>query len=571
MVILGLSGIGHDAAAALLVDGEVVAAVEEERITRIKNAWTFPVFSVNEALSIAGLKTTQIDRICFYWNDKDNLLGAIRNELKYFFNPKMPSFARIKNRFRAVHMQKAVVNTIKKEFFSDESFLPKIEFIDHHLSHIAYAFFCSGFESAAGLIVDGRGEYSSISAYNCVANKFNKVFGVNMPNSLGFIYAAVTQHLGFAPLSDEYRVMGLASYGEENKKLDNFFDALIKTNKIPKIEVDLQYCNFQNTENLKEKWLSHKSYDFLGEPRSEEQELNSYHANIAFALQKKIENVIFELTNYLYTLVPNKNIVLGGGVAMNSVCNGKISLKSPFENIFIPPAPSDQGCAIGAALYSYNKNNNSNQYIKKNRTPYLGREYSDQQILEILKSYKISYVRPTNLMQSVAELIASGKICGLFQQRMEFGSRALGNRSILADPRNKEMKDKINVAIKFREKFRPFAATLLDEHSKYYIENYVSSPYMSFVTRVTAEKRDLIPAVVHIDGTCRFQTLRKKDNPFYYAIIEEFYKLTNIPLVLNTSFNIKGEPIVMSPTDAIRCFYSTGLDYLVIGSYILAK
>lgn len=569
MIILGISGLAHDAAATIIKDGEVVVAIEEERVTRIKNAWTFPIHAINLALTQANVSPEQIDAISFYWNDQSELFPAILNEFKQIFNAQIPTFKRIKKRITAAWTQKEIKKMIFKALFSDAKKCPPVFFLNHHLCHMTYSFLSSPFDTAAGLIVDGRGEFATVTAYECSYERFQKLFQINMPHSIGYVYAAVTQYLGFCPLSDEYRVMGLAPYGTPDAKLDQFFETLIQVHE-DNITVNVEYCNYQYTEALDKDWLSDKAMRFLDEARNMNEDNIVHKAKVAYALQKRVEYALVNLAQFVYKITKNSNLVLGGGVAMNSVCNNKIASGTQFKQVFVPPAPSDQGCAIGSALYlhgtlakAFNK--------QPNNTPFLGPEFSNQEIEAVLKSYKLHYSNHSNIASTVAQKITEGKICGFFQGRMEFGARALGNRSILGDPRDPDMRDKINEAIKFREKFRPFAATILIDYVQDYSESVVNSPYMSFVSTVIADKRKLIPAVTHIDGTCRFQTLTRNQNALYYDVINEFYNMTGIPLVLNTSFNIKGEPIVMTPTDAIRCFFSTGLDALIIGNYMVQK
>ncbi|HVV69163.1 MAG TPA: carbamoyltransferase C-terminal domain-containing protein [Patescibacteria group bacterium] len=571
MKILGLSGMAHDAAAAVIVDGEVVSAVEEERVTRIKNTWTFPKNSVKEALRIANINANQLDIICFYWNDQSALWPAILYELKNSLNKRIPTLRRIASRLRAAFFQNQIKKMIIAEICDHQKncSIPTIFFVDHHSSHIAHSFYSSNFESCAGLVIDGRGEYAAITGFDCSQQNLRKLYQINMPHSLGYIYGAVTQHLGFRPISDEYRIMGLAPYGKPDEKLQVFFDSLIQSKHPFHIGVNLQYCNYQYNEKLDAPWFNNEVINSLGSSRISDEEITDHHANIAFALQKKLEHSILTLVSGIKNITKNENLVLGGGVAMNSVCNNIVFEQSNFKNIFVPPAPSDQGCAIGSALYIYYKYNHAT--TRPNiQSPYLGPSYSNEQIKDTLDNYKLLYSEYPSL-DLIAEKIAEGKICGFFQGQMEFGPRALGNRSILADPRIKSMRDKINQAVKFREEFRPFAATILYDKMNDFTTKPVDSPYMSFVSKVKLDKQALIPAVVHIDGTCRFQTLKPSENPLYYQLIESFFKLTGIPLILNTSFNVKGEPIVMSPSDAIRCFFSTGLDCLVIGKFLVEK
>ena len=393
---------------------------------------------------------------------------------------------------------------------------------------------------------------------------------VKLPHSLGLFYGAFTEFLGFTPHSDEWKVMALAGRDFKQNKYYQKVKNLVKLCPNGTFELDLSYFHYYlNDRNA---WYSPKFVESFGQPRSPDTELTNRHYEIANALQRVSEETVIHMLNWLHKKTGMENLALSGGFFMNSVFNGKITQKTKFKNVFISSCPDDSGTSWGAALYVYNHIYNRPER-KEEKHNYYGPQFSDAEIKDALDKYKVPYKRAEDIEKQTASLIADGKIVGWFQGQMEFGQRALGNRSILADPRDPLMKDKVNKAVKYREAFRPFAPSILEEHVADYFECNKSDrvPFMEKVFMVRPEKRKLIPAVTHIDGSGRLQTVGKETNPRFYKLIGEFDKITKIPLVLNTSFNLKGEAIVCTPTDAIRTFFSCGLDALVLGNYVVMK
>ena len=447
---------------------------------------------------------------------------------------------------------------------------PPIVFVDHHLSHLGSCYLASPFEDAAVLVVDSVGEYPSSSLYSAGPDRIKKVKSIYFPNSLGLIYTAVTEYLGLHPYGDEYKTMGLAAHGEKNDKFEAFFKELIQLMSNGGYRVDTRLINYHLIQNFTLKHhLSDTSIQTLGAPRGKGDQWTQRHKDIAFALQKRIEEAILHLLSHLQRKTKQKNLCMAGGVALNCVANGKIFEQTDFQNIFIQPAAGDAGASFGSALYYYN-------ILRKQPRDYvmnhvcLGPEYSEEQIESAIKDTHMPYKVVDDPAKTAAELIKDGKIVAWFQGRMEFGPRALGNRSILCDPRENLIKEKLN-RIKKRESYRPYAASVLYGSVGEYFKWSEQSPYMLVAVPVLSEARKKIPAVVHADGTCRIQTVDRERSPLFYRLLEEFKSLTGLPLLLNTSFNTGGEAIVCKPQDALKTFFITPLDALIIGNYLLEK
>jgi carbamoyltransferase len=452
------------------------------------------------------------------------------------------------------------INFLLKKDLSPKT---KIYFIEHHSAHAASTFFVSPFEEAAIITVDNRGEGVSATLDIGRANNINRIGAIQLPHSLGMVYRAVTTRvLGFGPF-DEYKVMGLAAYGQPNY-LD-IFKEIIQIKPGGKFKINSSYFDFEYQGQLAKKF-----FDCLGPARRPGEPVTKRHMDIASSLQKVTEEAVINMVNDLYAETKMKNLCLAGGVALNSVMNGRILKEGPFKDIFIQPAANDAGCSLGAAYYLYN------QILKKPRSfvmehAYYGPSFSEGQIKAELELNKVKYQYCKDTTQTAAKLLSEGKIVGWFQGRMEWGPRGLGSRSILADPRDAGMKDKINKYVKHREEFRPFAPSVLEEHCGDYFESSYPSPYMLLVCPVNEDRKSVVPAITHVDGTARVQTVNKKTSPLYYELIQEFYKITGVPVILNTSFNDNTEPIVCTPKEAIKCFYGTGLDYLFMGNFMLSK
>jgi carbamoyltransferase len=431
-------------------------------------------------------------------------------------------------------------------------------FIDHHVAHAISAYAFSGFDDAAVLVLDGRGSWEATSLWHGRNGRLEHVWTIPWPNSLGLFYAKFTHYLGFTPYSDEWKVMGLAPYGKAGIDLSNF----IVPNDSP-YRVDGQLLG---TDSLPLAGIEAR----LGPARVPESEIEQRHKDLAFAIQDMCERAMITLVRAAVDKTGCRNLCLAGGVALNSKANGKILASGIVDRIFVQPAASDDGVCLGAALGPF-LDNGRKLPVHKMRHAYLGTECSDVEIQKALDTYKIRSKRLSDPAVVAADLLSNGKILGWVQGRMEFGPRALGNRSILADPRDPEMNAKVNNAVKFREWWRPFAPSILSEAADEYLESATDSPFMVLTAQVRPEKRSVIPSVTHVDGSARPQTVERTVNPLYWRLIHEFGQRTGVPVIMNTSFNLRGEPIVCSPTDAIRTFYSSGMDALLIGNYMVEK
>jgi len=580
MIILGLNAYHGDSAACVVVDGKLVAAAEEERFRRIKHWAGFPTEAIKYCLVEAGINVNDLDYIAINRNPKANLSKKIIFALR-----KRPSFSLIKQRLENYSNIGNIKKTFCHEFGIDEDSLkaPVVN-VEHHLAHMASAFFVSPFDSAAILSIDGFGDFVSTMTGEGKANKINVFEKVYYPHSLGLFYTAITQFLGFKKYGDEYKVMGLAALGKP--KYLNIMEKIVKIKQNGMFELNLDYF-IHYTEGVSMSWdgiepklsdvFSKRLIEALGPPRRYEEPITEHHADIAASLQAMYEKAFFHILNYLYERTKIKNLCLAGGCALNSVANGKIFDNTPFEEVYIQPAANDAGGSLGAAYYLYH------QILGKQRNfvmdkAYWGPDFSEAEISEKLKvkseelnNCKIEKIdNEDELCKKVAKYIADGKVVGWFQGRMEWGPRALGNRSILVDPRRAEMKDILNARIKRREPFRPFAPSILLEAVGEYFEKDYPDPFMIKVYPIKEEKRKIIPAVTHVDGTGRLQAVSKEENPLYWRLIKEFEKLAGVPVVLNTSFN-ENEPIVCTPDEALDCFLRTKMDVLVLGNFIISK
>jgi len=568
MKILGINNEMYISSACLIEDGKILAAAAEERFSRNKRTRKFPTNSINYCLQESNISISNIDYIATSWNpsiyfSKFNPLysGQRRHHLEQTYSviDNVMTFYR---RPKFDYLYQSLSGD-----FGDT----KIYHITHHRAHAANGFFLSPFDSAAILTADAQGEFESTTFCHGKKNKIILIKSIDYPQSLGALYSTFTEYLGFKANSEEWKVMAMGAYANNINRFYNIIkEQVIKFSESGFFELNL---NFFNGYMHEQPYLySEKFEDTFGPARKKGEELNSKHFEIAAALQKISEEAVIHLINCLYQQTKEKNLVLSGGLFMNSIINGKILEFTPFENLFISSCPDDSGNCFGAALYLYNHilENNRGEKMLHN---YYGPQFTDQEIYEILRQYKLIYSYEKNIFECAAKFIADGKIVGWFQGRMEFGQRALGNRSILADPRKAEIKDKVNETVKFRENFRPFAPAVIKERQEEYFEIGQGGdiPFMEKVYRVRKEKQAEIPAVVHIDGSARIQTVIKETNEKFYYLIKEFEKISGIPVVLNTSFNLNKEPIVCSPKDAIRTFYSCGLDCLIIGNYCIHK
>lgn len=561
MNILGIGGFSHDSAAALVCDGQLVAAVAEERLTRVKHQGGVPTKAAQYCLSMAGLTPDDIDHVGCYMRPGLRIARRLLYRLQQSI--KSPTYSAAYAAYELAHNAQYVFGM--RGLCGKKT---RLHFLEHHPAHAASAFLVSPYEDAALLSVDYIGEWNVTWAGEGHGSTITRLWSENYPNSLGVFYTAITDYLGFARASDEYKVMGLASYGEP-EFLDTF-RRIIRILPNGRYAIDLSWFTCHYRPGSKFGYLSEKFIAAFGPRRRKDEPITSRHMNIASSAQRILEEVVLHTANHLHKRTGLKHLCMAGGVALNCSMNGRLLRETPFESIFVQPAAGDDGIAIGAAYQLHHRFAKSKRNFVM-RDAGLGPAYSDVRVRHALDISKLSYEEPANVAERTAQLLAEGNIVGWHQGRMEFGPRALGSRSILADPTRPEMKDLINKYVKHREEFRPFAPSCLEEHASEYFSGCASSPFMLFTYPVVESMRERVPAITHIDGTARVQTVSKDVQPLYHQMIREFQKLRGAPLVLNTSFNVMGEPIVNTPEDAIRCFYSTGMDALVIGKYVLKK
>lgn len=559
MNILGVSCFYHDSSAALLQDGKITAAAQEERWTRKKHDISFPENAIRYCLEQAGITIKQVDAVGFYEKPILKFERLLSSHLETFpksykvFVQALPSWITEKLR---------IPNILRKKFHYEGN----VFFVDHHTAHAASAFHASPFDEAAIFTADGVGEWTTTTLGYGKGTEVTPFKELHFPHSLGLLYSSVTAHLGFKVNNDEYKVMGLAPYGKPT-----YYDEF---RKIIDVKEDGSYCLDMKyfTFHYGTRMLSRKFEEKFGPVRGKEGPVEERHKDIASSLQKVVEEVVFAAANHLHGLTKTKNLCLAGGVALNSVANGKLTRMTPFKKVYVPPAPSDPGAAVGAATVVYHMLLGKPRASVMDRAD-LGPGFSHSQIKEFLDSHGVVYkeLSEKELIKVVAKLIWENNVVGWFQGRMEFGERALGNRSILANPCNPEMKDILNLKVKHREQFRPFAPVVAAEDANKYFDVDIEVPFMSFVYPVKEGKRKMLPAITHVDGSGRLQTIRKEANPRYYGVIKEFEKLSKVPILVNTSFNIRGEPIVMTPDHAYRCFTGTGIDYLAMDTFLIKR
>jgi carbamoyltransferase len=567
MRIIGILPQFWISSAALLKDGKVVAAVAEERFNREKASRAFPYNAINYCLRQSKCSIEDIDYVAVGWNPGIHI-RAYNRRFSETFRWHAEFLYNIPNSLLRLRKDKRVP-WVEQKFVHPQG-ETKIIYVTHHLAHAANAFYLSPYKTAAILTVDGRGEDETALFAVGKGNKITEFKTISHPQSLGNFYTSVTQFLGYAPHTDEWKVMALASYGTRDNVYYKKFKQILKLLPDGTFELDMNYFDYHLHDKLS--FFSPKFVELFGAPRAPEGPILKRHYEISAALQQITEETLTHMLTWLYKKTKQKNLVVSGGVFMNSVFNGKIQELTPFKNIFISSCPDDSGIAVGAAAYVHHDILGLPR-MQPQEHNYWGPEFSDKEIKDAIGKYKLKATKVQKVERHAAKLLADGKIIGWFQGRMEFGQRALGNRSILADPRRANMKDLVNRVIKYREAFRPFAPSVLEERAAEYFECSPDArvPFMERVFTIRKEKQKEIPAVTHIDGSGRLQTVSKRTNPRYYKLISEFEKLTGVPVVLNTSFNLKGEPIVMTPTDALRTFHSSGLDALVLGSYVLTK
>jgi carbamoyltransferase len=558
MISLGINySQSHDSSACLVRDGELLFAVAEERVSRVKHDARFPSLAIQACLDSEGVIPGQLDFVCFGWPPPR---ASYLHDLGDFVRGRLPaSYLNVLSstrQFLSMQHQRGGQRRFTQHFGPTKA---RMRFVDHHLSHAISAYAYSGFAEAAVVVVDGRGAWEATSIWHGRAGRLEHVLTIPWPNSLGLFYAAFTEYLGFHPYSDEWKVMGLAPYGRPGVGLEEFI-----TLDHGFYEVDAPRLISRDSN------LSSGIADRLGPRRQAESEIEDRYKDIAFAVQEVCEEAMLAVAGLALRKTGCRNLCLAGGVALNSKANGRILASGLVDQLFIQPAASDDGVALGAALAPYLETN-GRLPLQSMRHVYLGPAFDDAQIGQVLRTYRLRHTWLDDVAGTTAQLLADGKIVGWFQGSMEFGPRALGSRSILADPRDLEMNARVNNAVKFREWWRPFAPSLLAEAASDYLETATDSPFMILTSPVKPDKRTVIPAVTHVDGSARPQTVERGTNPLYWAVIKEFGQRTGVPVIMNTSFNLRGEPIVCTPTDAVRTFSTSGMDALVIGSYLVEK
>ena len=574
MRILGFNYDLFISSLCLLDSNKILFASPEERFSREKNTRKFPYHSLTNFIKRNQISINKIDYFVSSLNP-----GVYFNK----FNPLISN----QRRHFSEHLISLPDNVLnfdtKRDFlnskltfqtFEFENYKLKTYFVNHHDAHAANAFYSSGFSEAITFVIDLQGEVASTSVYLCKKNSFNKIYQVNYPNSLGMLYATITEFLGFKANSDEWKVMAISNLAKnkKNKFYKSFKEKIIKYDNYGNYELNLQL--FNSYYPLKPNLYNDKIINILGEPLKKTDHPSQKHIEIAAALQNVIEEIINNLISRFLKKYKFKNICLSGGVFMNCLMNGKLERKFKGKNFFIPFAPDDSGNAIGAALYLRNNIFKLKKTISNLKNPFLGASFTDQEIENEIKKYKLNYKKVLNPPKVAANLIFKNNIIGWFQGSSEFGQRALGNRSILANPLQKNIKMKLNKVIKYRENFRPFAPSILIGKFLNYFESNKKKNNIQYMEKIYFLKKKFyknLSSIVHVDGSARVQTVSKKFNQNFYNLILEFEKLSNIPIVINTSFNVKNEPIVNSPKDAIRTFYNSGLDKLIIGKFLISK
>jgi carbamoyltransferase len=568
MYLLGISCFYHDSSATLLSDGRVVAAAAEERFTRKKHDTSFPQNAVKYCLSEAGIKIGDVDYVGFYEKPLLKFERVLYSHVDMFprsfdtFYRAMPSWINEKLRIPGI---------VKKK----TGYKKDILFIDHHLAHAASSYLVSPFDESAILTVDGVGEWTTTSLGYGQGNNIKLFKQIQFPHSLGLLYSAATAHLGFSVNNSEYKVMGLSPYGDRSDANPFYekFKKVIDIKEDGSFELDMEYFVY----HYKMSMPSDKYVKEFGPIRKKESEVTQRHKDIAAALQMVTEDAIYAMLRFLHKETGSDNVCLAGGCALNSVANGKILKKTPFKNIYIQPAAGDEGTSMGAASYVYNTIlGKERKYVLD--TAYLGPHYTASEIRGYMDGNSIKYSEyPSDkaLVEGVSSLIFENNVIGWFQGRMEWGPRALGSRSILSNPTNPAMQDILNLKVKHREKFRPFAPVVCVDDAMDYFEcdEPIPTPtdFMLMVYPIKEEKRMQLPAVTHVDGSGRLQTIRREHNALYYDLIKAFGRLSGVPILVNTSYNIRGEPVVCTPKDAYRCMMGTGIDYLVMGRFLVRR
>ncbi|CAN5919314.1 carbamoyltransferase C-terminal domain-containing protein [soil metagenome] len=574
MKILGFNCYGHDSGAALIVDDEVVFAVEEERMNRKKHFGGVPEHAIRACLDHAGLTLADIDHVAFFWKPSISYAKIPVYLLKFW--TKVPTLLREQKTFSVeenlgmlnyLKDMKKLPETLKKLFPTSSPSKFKFHLLEHHFCHAASSFYPTPFEDAAILTIDGAGEWTTSMLAHGKGNTITKIGAVVTPYSLGAFYQAISRHLGFKLIEGPGKLMGLASYGNPNTEIYKKMREIVTLTSDGGFKLDMSYLCYHYT---RKSGVTKKFTDAFGPSKTEGKDWSSHELDVAAAAQHIVEDVILHMVRTLKKKTGSENLCMAGGVALNSVANGLIAKEGLFKNIFIQPAAGDSGTALGAALLlNHSVLNRPRKWIMENA--FLGPEYNAEQYEAAIKKSGLPYVRSKSYNEFAAKKLKEDKILAWFQGRMEFGPRALGNRSIITSPLHPDMKAIVNARVKFREAFRPFAAIVLEEDCGKYFDSSFPNPYMLFVYNVKPGYLGKMPAITHVDNSVRIQTVNEKENPQLRKLLEAFKKETDCSVLLNTSFNIKGEPIVASPEDAVKSFAEADIDYLVMGDFIVAK
>lgn len=575
MIILGINAYHADASAAILVDGKLIAAIEEERFRRVKHWAGFPGMAIHFCLKEAGIGFEEVD---YYSIGRDPKAKFFKKILYLAKNP-MGSVSVIKNRWH----NSRKVSSVENELSAVSGLMPavfknKIKQTEHHRSHLASAFFASPFEEAACVSIDGSGDFTTTMRGIGKGNKIEVLDSLDFPHSIGIFYTAFTQLLGFPNYGDEYKVMGMAPYGQA-RYVDKIKDVIHGTsNGLFKLNLDYFVKGTEGVISYNKEYIpivnplySPKMVKIFGGPRKKDEPLSQYHKDIAASVQRVTEEIIFHILESLHQMTGLKNVCIAGGVAQNSVANGKIKMNTSFENVYIPPAGHDAGISMGAALYV------QHQLLGKERmapirSAYTGSHFTNEEIKRFLSDQKVAFIEleDEKLFDKITDCLIAGGVVGWFTGRAEFGPRALGGRSIIADPRRADAKEILNSKIKRRESFRPFAPSILKEYVSRYFELTDDVPFMEKVYPIKLLQQKTIPAVTHVDGSGRLQTVDKEVSPRYYSLIETFRQKTGVPILLNTSFN-ENEPIVNTPLEALHCYLRTNMDMLAMENILISR
>ncbi len=564
MNVLGINHYFHDTSVCLVSHGKLVAALEEERFNRDKHTTSFPANAIRHALALGGIRPDDVSHVAVSaepvhkWEAK--LAYAARNPVN------AGSFVRRElHRFRT---RKKWLDRWLEETWPDADGRPVVHYVQHHLSHVAGSFLVSGYDEAALLGIDGSGEWATSLMGHGKGAEIDIFQQSWFPMSLGSFYEAVTDWAGFRPNYDEGKTMGLAPYGDASLFYDRVAD-LVRVGPDGEITLDLSYFNHQFHG---ERRYSERFLEVFGPARPKDKNVpfDEHHKHVCAAFQRVLEDRVLQMCEILHRKTRAKWLVFAGGVALNSVMNGRIVREGPFRDVYVMPGAGDNGTSIGAAFYVWNTVlGNERNFVHDD--PFIGNAYDDDEIERLLRRCELEVERHEEIETVAAELLAAGRMIGWFQGRMEFGPRSLGSRSILANPMLWNMKEILNARVKQREAFRPFAPACPIERMAEFFDSRVDTPFMLKVCHVRPDVRELLPAITHVDGTARLQTVERRHHPRFHKLLTEFGRITGVPVLLNTSFNVMGEPIVENPVDAIRCFFSTGLDELIVGSYVVRK